>query len=57
MVRGFVWRHRRQIRIVYLPAYSPELNPDEQVWEEIKEKQLGRKPIKETLKNDPISLP
>ena len=46
MVRKFVWRHRRQIRIFYLPAYSPELNPDEHVWEEIKDKQLGRQPIK-----------
>ena len=46
MVRRFVWRHRRQIRIFYLPAYSPELNPDEHVWEEIKDKQLGRQPIK-----------
>ena len=45
-VRWFVWRHRRQIRIFYLPAYSPELNPDEHVWEEIKDKQLGRQPIK-----------
>jgi len=46
MVRWFVWHHRRQIRIFYLPAYSPELNPDEHVWEEIKDKQLGRTAIK-----------
>lgn len=45
-VRWFVWRHRRQIRIFYLPTYSPELNPDEHVWEEVKDKQLGRQPIK-----------
>jgi transposase len=45
-VRRFVWRHRRQLRIFYLPTYSPELNPDEHVWEEIKDKQLGRQPIK-----------
>jgi transposase len=45
-VRRFVWRHRRQLRIFYLPTYSPELNPDEHVWEEIKDKQLGRQLIK-----------
>ncbi|HBG95047.1 MAG TPA: hypothetical protein DDY14_06925 [Chromatiaceae bacterium] len=46
MVRIFIWRHRRQIRLCYLPAYSPERNPDEHVWEEIKDKRLGRQPIK-----------
>ena len=45
-VRIFVWQHRRQIRLFYLPAYSPERNPDEHVWEEIKDKQLRRQPIK-----------
>lgn len=45
-VRKFVWRHRDEIRLYYLPTYSPELNPDEHVWEEIKDKQIGRQPIK-----------
>ena len=45
-VRIFIWHHRRQIRLFYLPAYSPERNPDEHVWEEIKDKKLGRKSIK-----------
>lgn len=45
-VRIFVWHHRRQIRISYLPTYSPERNPDEHVWEEIKDKNLRRQPIK-----------
>lgn len=45
-VRRFIWHHRRKIRLFYLPTYSPEINPDEHVWEEIKDKQLGRKPIK-----------
>jgi transposase len=43
-VRIFVWQHRRQIRLSYLPTYSPERNPDEHVWEEIKDKKLGRQP-------------
>jgi transposase len=46
MTRTFIWRHRHQIRLFYLPTYSPERNPDEYTWEEIKDKQLGRKPIK-----------
>jgi transposase len=45
-VRTFIWHHRRKIRLFYLPTYSPEVNPDEHVWEEIKDKQLGRKPVK-----------
>jgi len=46
-VRIFIWHHRRQIRLHYLPTYSPKLNPDEHVWEEIKDKKLGRQPIKD----------
>jgi transposase len=45
-VRTFVCRHRRQLRLHLLPSYSPERNPDEHVWEEIKDKRLGRQPIK-----------
>jgi hypothetical protein len=29
------------IRLIAQPAYSPELNPVEQVWEELREKQLS----------------
>jgi transposase len=46
LVRTFVCRHRHQIRLHYLPSYSPERNPDEHVWEDIKDKRLGRQPIK-----------
>ncbi|WP_281054780.1 transposase [Thiorhodococcus drewsii] len=46
MVREFECKHRHQIRLHYLPTYSPERNPDEHVWEEIKDKQLRRQPIK-----------
>lgn len=48
-VRIFIWHNREKIRLYYLPTYSPELNPDEHVWEEIKDKKLGRKPIKNKL--------
>jgi transposase len=45
LVREFIWHHRKQIRLFYLPSYSPEINPDEHVWEEIKDKKLGRATI------------
>jgi transposase len=45
LVREFIWHHREQIRLFYLPSYSPEINPDEHVWEEIKDKKLGRATI------------
>ena len=45
-VRDFVRSHRRKIRIYFLPAYSPELNPDEQVWNMVKSKKVGRKAAK-----------
>ena len=48
-VRKFVCCHRHQMRLHLLPAYSPERNPDEHVWEEIKDKRLGRTTIKNKL--------
>ena len=42
----FVREHRKRIRIYFLPAYSPQLNPDEHVWEEIKDKRLGRETVR-----------
>lgn len=29
------------VRLIYQPAYSPELNPAEHVWEELREKELA----------------
>jgi transposase len=31
----------KNIRLVYLPPYSPELNPVEHIWDEIREKAFG----------------
>jgi transposase len=45
LVREFIWHHRKKIRLFYLPSYSPEINPDEHVWEEIKDKKLSRATI------------
>ena len=33
------------IRLFYLPPYSAELNPDEQVWREVKSHGGGRKTV------------
>jgi transposase len=46
VVRQLVRAHRRQIRLFFFPTHSPELNPDEQVWNEIKHRKLGKQPIK-----------
>ena len=45
-VREFVRAHRQQLRIFFLPKPCPELNPDEQVWNEIKHNQIGKQPVK-----------
>ena len=34
------------IELAYLPPYSPELNPQEQVWDELREKFFGNKLFK-----------
>lgn len=45
-VKAFLEAHRKQIRFFFLPPHSPELNPDEQVWNEIKNGHLEKEPIK-----------
>jgi len=45
-VRDFVRSHRKKIRVYFLPSYSPEMNPDEQVWNMVKSKEVGKKSIK-----------
>jgi transposase len=45
-VREFVRGHRRQIRVYFLPSDSPELNPDEQVWNHLKSKKVGKTSVK-----------
>lgn len=45
-VREFVGAHRQQLRVFFLPRRSPKLNPDEQVWNEIKHRRIGKQPVK-----------
>lgn len=45
-VRDYVRAHRDQLRIFFLPKRAPEFNPDEQVWNEVKNKRIGKQPVK-----------
>ena len=44
-VQVFLKEHEGSIMMAFLPAYSPELNPDEQVWNHAK-LQLGKRAIR-----------
>ena len=46
VVRECVRAHRTQLRLLFFPSHSPDLNPDEQGWNELKPRQLGKQPIK-----------
>jgi transposase len=46
LVRDYVRAHRTQLRVFFLPKRAPEFNPDEQVWNEIKNNKIGKQPIK-----------
>jgi len=41
-VRDFVASQDGRLRLFFLPPYSPELNPDEQVWNYVKHHGVGR---------------
>lgn len=45
-VRDFVRAHRARLRVFFLPKRSPEYNPDEQVWNELKHRDIGKQPVK-----------
>ena len=42
LVKTFVEKVKGQLRLFYLPPYSPELNPDEYVWNDVKNNAVGR---------------
>ena len=44
-VQAFLKEHEGSIMVAFLPAYSPELNPNEQVWDHA-QLQLGKRAIK-----------
>lgn len=41
-VKGWLIRHADRIRLFFLPGYSPELNPDEYLNQDVKSNALGR---------------
>jgi hypothetical protein len=45
-VRSFVESIEGKLKLFYLPPYSPELNPDEQVWNQLKNHSIGRMILK-----------
>jgi transposase len=44
-VSRFVESIKDRFRLFFLPPYSPELNPDERVWNDVKGNAVGRKKI------------
>lgn len=45
-IKKFVEANNSSLKIFYLPPYSPELNPDECVWNDVKNGTVGRCSIK-----------
>jgi transposase len=41
-VKAFLEENTARLRLYYLPPYSPELNPDELVWNDLKNKAIGK---------------
>ena len=44
VVSKFVASTEGKLRLFHLPPYSPELNPDEQVWNHLKNHGVGKQP-------------
>ena len=42
IVKKFVESTDGRLRLIFLPPYSPELNPDEWVWKNVKHDRIGR---------------
>jgi transposase len=52
-VQAFLETQQVEIMIAFLPAYSPKLNPDEQVWNHAKA-EVGKHPIKSKLEMETL---
>jgi transposase len=57
LVKKYAESVRDRFRLFFLPPYSPELNPDELVWNDLKNQGIGRKVITDLkqLKKEVIS--
>jgi transposase len=45
MVKQFIESVKDRFRLFFLPPYSPELNPDERVWNDLKNNAVGRQSV------------
>lgn len=48
-VRSYVRANREKLRVFFLPKRSPAYNPDEQVWNEVKNNSIGKQPVKNKI--------
>jgi transposase len=48
MAKKFAASSNGRLRLCFLPGYSPELNPDEWVWKQVKHDRVGRASIRNT---------
>lgn len=48
-MREFVAGQEGRLKLFFLPPYSPELNPDEQVWNYVKHHGVGRAILRTAL--------
>src|SRR5208337_1487653 len=57
-MKAFADENKDRFRLFHLPPYSPELNPDERVWNDLKNNTIGRKSIesKEQLHKNVIGF-
>ena len=58
IVNKFLDNNKDKIRLFFLPPYSPELNPDEPVWNDLKNNKIGRMKIEgpEVLKKSVLKF-
>jgi hypothetical protein len=45
-IKNWIQKHTDQIRLFYLPGYSPQLNPDEMLNQDVKSNAVGRRRAK-----------
>lgn len=55
-VEKFVEENKKRFALYYLPPYSPDLNPDEEVWNHLKNKKLKAHQIKTKKEFKPFLL-
>lgn len=56
MTREFAENTGGRLTLFFLPPYSPELNPDELVWKNVKHDQIGRASIRNASELHPRAV-